>query len=305
MLPTAIINPMMKFNAVSPLPSSSNVRPQTYARLFLPGQPHARRRADLGRRAGRGTARAGCGSLDMQNGLYVSLSAQVALERRLEMIANNVANMNTVGYRAEGVSFETEVAKAGDNRIAYVSGGSSFISRQTGASIKTGNPLDLAIQGSGWFAISTAEGTVYTRDGRMRLAETGALETLNGDAVLDAGGAPILLSTSAGPPTISGDGMITQDGKQVGAIGLFAIDDDAKLTRAENSAVIPDKPATPILDFTQNGVTQGFLEGSNVNPIQEMTKLIAVTREFDSVTQQVTQTEASVQEAIKTLGSSS
>ena len=72
----------------------------------------------------------GCGSSSMQNGLYVSLSAQVALERRLETIANNVANMNTVGYRAEGVSFETEVAKAGDNRIAYVSSGSSFISRQ-------------------------------------------------------------------------------------------------------------------------------------------------------------------------------
>ncbi len=173
------------------------------------------------------------------------------MERRLETIANNVANMDTVGYRAEGVSFETEVAKAGDNRIAYVSSGSSFISRQTGASIKTGNPLDLAIQGSGWFAINTADGTAYTRDGRMRLSETGALETLNGDAVLDAGGAPILLSPSAGAPVISGDGMIAQDGKQVGAIGLFAIDDDAKLRRAENSGVVPDKPATPILDFTQ------------------------------------------------------
>jgi flagellar basal-body rod protein FlgF len=240
----------------------------------------------------------------MQNGLYVSLSAQVALERRLETIANNVANMNTIGYRAEGVSFETEVAKAGDNRIAYVSSGSSFVSRRAGALIKTGNPLDLAIQGSGWFAIRTADGTAYTRDGRMRLSETGSLETLNGNTILDAGGAPILLSPSAGSLTIAGDGMIAQDGKQVGAIGLFAIDDDAKLTRAENSAVVPDKPATPILDFTQNGVSQGFVEGANVNPIQEMTKLIAVTRDFDGVAQQVTQTEASLQDAIKTLGSS-
>jgi len=238
----------------------------------------------------------------MQNGLYVSLSAQVALERRLETIANNVANMNTVGYRAEGVSFETEVAKAGDNRIAYVSSGSSFITRQTGASIKTGNPLDLAIQGSGWFAINTADGTAYTRDGRMRLSDTGTLETLSGNAVLDAGGAPILLSPTAGPPTISGDGMIAQDGKQVGAIGLFAIDDDAKLTRAGTSGVIPDKPATPILDFTKNGILQGFVENANVNPIQEMTKLIAVTRAFDGVSSQMSQTEASLQDAIKTLG---
>jgi flagellar basal-body rod protein FlgF len=238
----------------------------------------------------------------MQNGLYVSLSAQVALERRLETIAGNVANMNTVGYRAEGVSFETEVARAGENRIAYVSAGSPFVSRQSGPLIKTDNPFDAAIQGTGWFAINAADGIAYTRDGRMRISETGALETLNGNAVLDAGGAPIMLNPAAGAPTISGDGMIAQDGRQIGAIGLFAIDDDAKLTRTENSGVIPDKPATPILDFTQNGVIQGFVEGANVNPIQEMTKLIAVTRTFDGVSSQVSQTESSLQDAIKTLG---
>ena len=97
--------------------------------------------------------------------------------------------------------------------------------------------------------------------------------------------------------------MIAQDGKQVGAIGLFAIDDDAKLTRTGNSGVIPDKPATPILDFTKNGIVQGFVEGANVNPIQEMTKLIAVTRDVSTASiQQVSQTEASLQDAIKTLG---
>ena len=75
----------------------------------------------------------------MQNGLYVSLSAQVALERRLETIADNVANMNTVGYRGTGVSFETEMAKAGDARLGYASSGSDFISRRLGGLIKTDN----------------------------------------------------------------------------------------------------------------------------------------------------------------------
>jgi flagellar basal-body rod protein FlgF len=241
----------------------------------------------------------------MQNGLYVALSAQVALERRLETVANNVANMNTPGYRAEGVTFETELARAGGNNIAYVSSGSPFVSRQTGAAIKTGDPFDVAVQGSGWLAFSTADGIAYTRDGRMRMSDSGALETLNGHPVLDAGGAPILLNPAAGTPTISGDGMIAQDGKQIGAIGLFVIDDDAKLTRTDNSGVIPDKAATPILDFTKNGIMQGFVEGANVNPVQEMTKLITVTRAFDGVNQQVTQTEASLQDAIKTLGASS
>jgi flagellar basal-body rod protein FlgF len=240
----------------------------------------------------------------MQSGLYVSLSGQVALERRLETIANNVANMNTVGYRGDGVSFAAELLKAGDQQVAFASAGDGYISRAAGPLTKTDNPLDLAVQGDGWFAIRTPAGTTYTRDGRMELTENGALQTLNGYPVLDAGGAPIQLDSSAGPPTISADGMITQDGKQIAAVGLFSIPDDAHLSRTVNSGVISDKPATPILDFTQNGVIQGSSEGSNINPITEMSKLISVTRAFDSISSAMTQSESSLQDAIKTLGSS-
>ena len=97
--------------------------------------------------------------------------------------------------------------------------------------------------------------------------------------------------------------MISQDGRQVGAIGLFSIDPRANLVRTENSGVIPDKPATPILDFTQNGVAQGYVEGANINPIAEMTKLIALTRNFDGVNTEVSQTESSMEDAIKSLAS--
>ncbi|MBV9909445.1 MAG: flagellar hook-basal body complex protein, partial [Hyphomicrobiales bacterium] len=116
----------------------------------------------------------------MQNGLYVALSAQVALEKRLETIADNVANMNTVGYRATGVSFEKEMAKAGDARLSYVSNGSDFISRRLGGLIKTDNTLDFAVQGDGWFGIQTSQGVAYTRDGRAQIDESGMLRTLNG-----------------------------------------------------------------------------------------------------------------------------
>ncbi len=84
----------------------------------------------------------------MQSGLYVALSGQVALERRLQTIAANVANMNTVGYRADGVSFEAQMAKAGDSVVAFAGSGTDFISRQSGGITKTGNPLDVAVQGS-------------------------------------------------------------------------------------------------------------------------------------------------------------
>jgi flagellar basal-body rod protein FlgF len=135
----------------------------------------------------------------------------------------------------------------------------------------------------------------------MTLAETGELRTLTGNAVLDAGGAPIILDPTAGPPTIANDGMIVQAGSQVGAIGLFSLADATALKRTENSGVIPNKPATPILDFTQNGLVQGAFEGSNINAIEEMTKLIGVTRTFDGVSSEVSHTESSLQDAIKTL----
>ena len=241
----------------------------------------------------------------MQNGLYVALSAEVALDRRLETIADNIANMNTVGYRSTGVSFETEVIRAGDSAMTYVSPGADYLSRRAGGLVKTDNAFDFAIQGDGWFGIQTPSGTAYTRDGRARVDESGTLRTLNGDPILDAGGAPILVGAADGPLVVSADGMISQNGRHVGAIGLFAIDPNAGLRRAENSGVVPDKPPTPILDFTRDGVVQGAVEQSNVDPVKEMTRLIEVTRAFDGVAAEVAHSEGSVQDAIKTLGSPS
>jgi len=238
----------------------------------------------------------------MQNGLYVSLSAQISLERRLETIAANVANANTPGYRVDGVTFATELAKAGDANVAFVSQGEGYVSRRSGPMIQTGNPLDVAIQGEGWFAVQSGGQTVYTRDGRMQMNESGALISITGAPVLDAAGAPIQLDPGAGPPSIARDGMISQAGRQLGAIGMFELDASAKLTRAGTSGFTTDKPAQPVLNFNTNCVLQGAIEGANVDPVREMTRLIAVTRTFDGVTNGITQTENSLLDAIKTLG---
>jgi flagellar basal-body rod protein FlgF len=234
---------------------------------------------------------------------YVGLSAQLALERRLESIAQNVANINTAGYRAEAVKFRTVLSQAmGQAPVAYASPGDSYISREAGALTQTGNPLDVAVEGDVWLAMQTPAGTVYSRDGRMKILETGELVTLNDHPVLDAGGAPILLDPVGGTPQIARDGMITQDGLEVGAIGLFAIDEGAHLTRYDNSGVIPDRPAEPALDFTATGVVQGFVEGANVNPVLELTKLIMVSRSFESATSAVEQSDSAQREAIRALG---
>jgi flagellar basal-body rod protein FlgF len=238
----------------------------------------------------------------MSSSLYVSLSAQVALERRLETIANNIANMNTAGFRAEGVKFETALSTAGEDSVAFASSGEAYISRRAGPMNFTGNSLDVAIGGDGWFALESPAGTVYTRDGRFHLTDLGELRSVRGYPVLDIGGAPVSIDPSAGPVSISEDGAISQGGKQVGGIGLFLLPDDARLSRYDNSAVIPSKPATPAEDMTTNSIRQGYVEGANVNPILEMTRLIEVSRAFDSAVTAIQEADSMTEEAIRTLG---
>jgi flagellar basal-body rod protein FlgF len=238
----------------------------------------------------------------VQSEPYVALSAQVTLERRLNSLAINVANMNTVGFRESGVSFHTFVAQNGAQPVAYASPGQDYISRTQGPLIKTDNPLDIAITGDSWFSIQTPAGTAYTRDGRMRMQPNGSLQTLNGYPILDAGGAPLQLDPAAGPPVIGSDGMIHQNGRQIGAVGLFLIPDDAHFQRFDNSAVLPDKPATPVLSFERNGVVQGQVEGSDVNPVLEMAKLMTISRAFDDMSSAAQSTDNTFSNAIKSLG---
>jgi flagellar basal-body rod protein FlgF len=240
----------------------------------------------------------------MQSSLYVALSGQVALQKRLDTIANNIANMNTGGYRAEEVSFSTILSRAGATPTAFATSGENYISRRAGEITSTGNPLDIAVQGNGWFGLQTPDGLAYTRDGRLHIDASGALKSVNNYPIVDAGGAGILLDPSGGPPVISQDGMILQNGRQVGAVGLFSIDASARLSRYDNSSAMSSLPGTPVLDFTANGVMQGMSEGSNVNPVLEMTKMIDVTRSFESASNAIQSTESSLQEAIKTLGGS-
>ena len=239
----------------------------------------------------------------MQSSLYVALSAQLSLQRRIDSIANNIANSSTAGYRTEEVKFETLLSRTPADPVAFASTGDTYLSRRAGEFVKTDNLLDMAVEGDAWLAINTPAGQVYTRDGRMKMSENGDLQTLNGHAILDVGGAPIQLDPAAGPPRIARDGMITQNDRQVSAIGLFTIDANAKLTRSENSGVVPDQPAAPALDFTKVGIAQGFVERANVNPVMEMTRLIGVSRAFDAISAALNELENSLRDAVKTLGS--
>lgn len=238
----------------------------------------------------------------MQSALYVGLSAQVALEKRLQTIANNVANVNTSGFRTDVVKFETVLSRAGASPVAFSSPGSNIISREAGNVTETGNPLDVAVVGQGFVAFAGPNGTVYTRDGRLQIAPNGDLQTLTGFPVVDSGGAQITVDPNGGPLSIARNGAITQDGNEVGTLGLFNIPAEANLDRYGNSGVIPDRPATAIVDYTRDGFRQSYVEGSGANPMLELTRLISAQRTFEGTNSLVEGTESSLQNAIRTLG---
>lgn len=238
----------------------------------------------------------------MQSGLYVALSSQISLERRLTTIADNLANMNTVGFRATQVKFEDVLTNADGAKVAYVDEGQEYISTQNGGLLQTKNPLDFATKGNTWFSIETPSGNAITRDGRFSMLETGALVTIEGYPVLDAGGGQITLNPNAGPPELSQDGTLYQNGQPVAALGLFESDIGPNFVRAGNSAIIPAAQPQPVVDRTGAGVVQGYLEQANINPIQQMTQMITVSRAFEQVTQLMRDSETSLSDAIKTLG---
>lgn len=240
----------------------------------------------------------------MQSNIYVGLSAQLALQRRLDTVANNVANASTAGFRAENMSFEEVLSKTGETSVSFVSKGQNHLSTEGGELTQTDNPLDIAVKGNAWLAIQTPTGTAYTRDGRMQMRPDGVLTNLSGDPFLDAGGTPVQLDPDGGRITINKAGTIVQDGNNLGAFGLYVMPQGANLTRGHGASIISDQPAVPEIDFLRAGVVQGYVEKSNVNPILEMTHLTTLQRSFDAVSNVLRDTESSLQDSLKTLAGS-
>jgi flagellar basal-body rod protein FlgF len=238
----------------------------------------------------------------LQSGIYVALSSQIALDKRLTTIADNVANAGTVGFRATGVKFEDIVSGLGTESVSFVSAGDTYLSQKVGSLRETGNPLDFSIQGDAWFAIETPVGPVMTRDGRFTMLDTGELVTLEGYRVLDAGGAPIQLDPQGGPPEAGADGSLRQNGVQIGVLGLYEFQPGLNFTRYANSGIVPWGPPEPVVDRIDVGVKQGFVEESNVNPVLEITRLIQVQRAFEQVSGLIRDSESTLDQAISTLG---
>jgi flagellar basal-body rod protein FlgF len=238
----------------------------------------------------------------MQQSLSVGLSALLTLQRRLDTVANNIANQSTAGFRAEEVTFASVISHANPDSVAFAATGKTYTSRRQGEISQTGSAFDVAISGDAWLATKTPAGVALTRDGRLKLTPVGELQTVTGLPILDAGGSPVQLDPNGGSPIINRDGTVSQAGRVVGAIGLYMLAPDSAVKRIGDAGLVPGVAPVPSVD--QRAILmQGYVERSNVDPVREMTRLIQLQRTFDAITAATGQVEASLGEAIRTLGS--
>ena len=212
-----------------------------------------------------------------------------------------MANSQTVGFRGTEIRFEEVIDDISGTNVSYTSKGVEYLDESTGGIEKTGNPLDFAVRGDAWFGVETPAGTVVTRDGRFTMSNTGELVTLSGYPVLDPGGAPIALDPAGGVPEVGSDGFIRQGGRQIAALGLFSFQPGPDFRRFGDSAIIVGGEPEPIVDDLSVGVIQGHLEGSNVDPLNEITQLIQVQRGFEQAAALMKESEQSLDQLIRAL----
>lgn len=216
----------------------------------------------------------------------ISLSRLLALRRKLDVSANNVANSGTVGFRAQSVSFQehlkpekVEVGVKPERPLSLVDVPFGFANPITGAFRVTGNPFDLAVQGNSYFVIQTPQGQRYTRDGSFNLDDKGRIVTLAGHPVLGEGG-PIIVRSQDGPVGIDSVGRLSTIKGEIGSLRLVNFGPTANLQIIGGNLYQADQ--APIGKSPDTKVLQGMLEQSNVNPTVEMSRIIEITRSYEA-----------------------
>ncbi|MEM8754059.1 MAG: flagellar hook-basal body complex protein [Pseudomonadota bacterium] len=237
----------------------------------------------------------------MDNPGYVTLSRQTALLHDMRLIANNIANMSTTGYRREGVVFAEIVDKLN------VDGGSTS---QTSAKVRvtdfsqgalkaTGGDFDFAIEGDGFFLIETPDGQALTRSGSFLRNEAGELVTASGLRVLGEGGGPLFFPPDAREIAVATDGTVSADGAPVGRIAVVSVADPATLERREDGLFTTEEEP---IEAEGAAVFHRFVENSNVDPVREMTRMIEVQRAYEMGQSFLETEDERARQAVRVLG---
>lgn len=233
----------------------------------------------------------------MENPVYIGLSRQVALRNQMDLIANNVANMSTPGYRAQNMVFSEFVEKPGGKHdslkrqdpISMVLDYGHYQVNEPGPMQLTGNQTDIALNGPGFVGVQMpgSDETLYTRAGNFQVNVNGELVTGRGDLVLGEGGGPITIPEDAKTIKIAEDGAIATEEGEVGRLMVVEFD-DLQALEARGDGLYETAQESKPPENTR--VIQGMLEGSNVKPVLEMTRMIDVLRSYQQ-TQRLLQSE--------------
>jgi flagellar basal-body rod protein FlgF len=230
---------------------------------------------------------------------YTTLNRQSGLMREMGVVANNIANAATTGFRREGVVFSEHVEALDEGpslSMAHASGRHADLSQSTLS--QTGGMFDFAIQGNGFFLIETPQGERLTRAGSFTPSAEGELVTPDGYRLLDAGGAPVFVPQDARGVALAGDGTLSADGQPVAQIGLWQPADHLTL-RHQSGTLFVAGEVEPAVGAT---VQQGMLEDSNVEPVSEIARMIEVQRAYELGQKFLDAEDERVRGVIQTLG---
>jgi flagellar basal-body rod protein FlgF len=215
----------------------------------------------------------------METAGYATLSRQSGLMRELQVVANNVANAATTGYRQEGLIFSEFVSgKSDEGSVSMGQARVANTSLEQGTLTQTNGSFDFAIEGDGFFLVETPAGERLTRYGSFIPTAAGELVTPDGHRLLDPGGTAVFVPPGAEEIGVSNDGTISVDGQPLGQIGLVLPAEGARLTREDGVMFASDIGTEPA---PQARVLQGHLEGSNVNPIQQIARMVEIQRAYE------------------------
>ncbi len=237
----------------------------------------------------------------MENATYTVLTRQSGLMNQMRVVANNIANLSTTGFRTEDVVFSEHVKALGrdDPSLSMATASVRETVSAQGTLTQTGGPFDLAIEGDGFFLVETPGGERLTRAGAFTPNENGDLVTPEGYRVLDAGGAPVFIPQGAGPVGIAPDGTVSAGGQPVGQVGLVRPLNPAGLIREDGVRFRADEGFEPLIE---GRMLQGFLEESNVNPVLEISRMIEVQRAYELGQSFIDKEDERIRSAIRALG---
>lgn len=243
----------------------------------------------------------------MNSGLYAALSGGLASMKRMDVLANNLANSNTAGFKKDVIQFESVlsgVVEGGAQAEGSVET-AGLVSEQyrtdfsAGPVKKTGNTFDLALDGDGFFVVNTPEGKAYTRQGNFRIDAGGKLVTADGREVLGRGG-PIVIN--GGKVSFDSQGKIFVEGIETGAIDVVDFPKPYDLKKIGSSLFMPNEAAAAGQPAAKTVVIQGSLEGSNVSPIEEMVRIIETSRGYEACQKAIQNYDALTGKAVNELG---